>query len=171
MKMPDRWISGLPETPCGRGSTLASTESVRAALPELVRRYGIRTVVDAGAGDLNWISKVEWDVEYQPFDLVPRHPSVKPADITREVLPACDLMLCRHVLNHLDLFHVREALNLFKRAPARYLLATQFDEAPWETERRGWHPWNLSYWVGSEPLERIVDTRDTGVLALWKLSP
>ena len=161
------WLSGLPETPCGRGSTLASTESVREALPELVQKYGIRTVVDAGAGDLNWVQRVNWDVEYYPFDLIPRHPKVQQADITRDVLPVCDLILCRHVLNHLQRFDVQQALKHFRDA-GTYLLATQMDQPLLPYDPPGWTSYDLRQWLG-EPIERIPDTQDTGDLALWKL--
>ena len=163
--MAEGWPSGLPETHCGQGSTIARTELVRRALPGLVQKYAIRTVVDAGAGDLNWIQRVNWDVEYTPYDLIPRHAKVRQADITRDVLPACDLILCRHVLNHLDFMSMREALSLFRQS-ARYLLATQVDgELP---EQPGWHHYNLRPWLG-EPLERIPDTEGTGCLALWPM--
>lgn len=158
------WSSGLPETPCGIGSTLASTERIRAWLPGMAARYEISTVCDAGAGDMGWIRRVEWRVVYRPFDLVPRHPEVTALDITTEALPSCDLILCRAVLNHLSETQVAAALERF-RPVGRYLLATQFD-----VRGRGYHDWvdyDLRTFGLGEPIDCCQDY--PGTLALWRL--
>jgi hypothetical protein len=53
------WKGGLPETPCGYGSTLEATKAQRDWIPQVIRRHGITSIVDVGAGDLNWIKLVD----------------------------------------------------------------------------------------------------------------
>lgn len=115
------------ETPCGTGSTVANSAHVRALLPVLCWWYQIESVVDAGAGDLNWSRLVPWK-KYQGYDLFPRHPSVKRFDITKEVLPKADLIICRHVLNHLSIEMSERALANFRDSGSRYLLMTMCDQ-------------------------------------------
>src|SRR6056297_3157295 len=120
-RMARGWRGGKGDgTICGNGSTFKSTENVRKWLPEIAERYDIKTVCDAGAGDLHWIHKVNWEVEYSPFDLIPRTPEVERLDVTTELLPSCDAVLCRMVLNHLwgddgDATRVEMALENFAK--------------------------------------------------------
>lgn len=123
------WRGGLEDgTICGNGSTLANTAKIRAWLPELAERFNFVTINDAGAGDLHWIKRVQWQrpVAYRAFDLIPRTDKVTALDVTRDPMPTCDVILCRMVLNHLDPDRIALAIGLFRRR-ARYLLATQFD--------------------------------------------
>jgi hypothetical protein len=163
-RMARGWRSGLPETLCGAGATLASTERIRAWLPCVVERYAIASVCDAGAGDMGWIRRVEWKVAYRPFDLVPRHPDVTEIDITSAALPACDLILCRAVLNHLSPAQVADALERFRTA-ARYLLATQFSAGG--ARYSDWEPYDLRTFGLGEPIDGCPD--NPGALALWSL--
>jgi len=139
------------ETPCGSGSTIEATELIRSALPEIAKRYSIRTVSDAGAGDLHWIRSVAWSVDYQGFDLYPRHPDVAQFDITKQVLPRSDLILCRHVLNHLSIQYAERALANFRASRSTYLLMTNCDN-----QRRYWSQYGLS--IGG-PIEKWKDTQ------------
>ena len=166
-RMQKGWRGGLSDgTVCGNSSTLENTRGAREWLPRMVEKYEIKTVCDAGAGDLHWIRKVAWDVDYFPFDLIPRHKAVVKFDITAEVLPPCDLILCRAVLNHLDTERVRNAIELF-RMSGRYLVATQFSgvtKNAVEFCRLDLRP------LLDSPLESIPDTcGEQSELALWKL--
>lgn len=128
------WRGGLPETPCGYGSTLKATRSQRHWLPCLIDFYGIRTIVDVGAGDLNWIRHTDLrGAQYTPLDLVPRIPEVKAFDIVCEVPPKADLLLCLWLLNHLDIQSCRQAIANLKASGSRYLLMT--DRPIWHHEQ------------------------------------
>lgn len=118
------WKSGLPETPCGKGSKLENTFEIRALLPRIIERGGIRTVADIGCGDQNWIHHCLPDgIDYTGFDIKPRFVDVKPLDVTREVLPVgYDLVLCIYVLNHLKPDMAERALRLIKESGSKYLL-------------------------------------------------
>ncbi len=123
---PTRWRSGLPETVCGRGSTLKATTLIRGLLPQLVEEYNIRTVADVGAGDMNWAASVYWDVEYDPYDIDPVDDRLQQFNIVEQVLPKVyDLVMCMYVMNHFPVDgDVTRALNNIKRSQAFYLLAT-----------------------------------------------
>ena len=123
------WTGGLPETVCGFGSKASETETQRIALAEWSRKYGIRTVVDVGAGDLNWIGLTSWAVNYLPLDLIPRRPDVIAFDLVREIPPPADLTLCLWVLNHLPEDEARLALaNLL--TDRNYLAYTWWPKLP-----------------------------------------
>lgn len=167
-RMRNGWRAGWPFTVCGNGSLPDATAVIRGWLPEMCSRYGIRSVVDAGAGDLKWSSGMEWDVRYQPFDLIPRRPEVKQADITRDVLPPCDAILCRMVLNHLDGARIDLALERFRQS-ARYLIATQFNGENLPQNSPQFMRLDLRGRLG-EPFESVRDGREEACrLALWAI--
>jgi hypothetical protein len=167
-RMSDGWRKGKPFTVCGNGSLPDATENIRRWLPQVCLRYGITTVCDAGAGDLQWMRGMQWDVEYKPFDLVPRLPEVRQLDITRDPLPTCDAILCRMVLNHLDGERVRMAIALFRRS-AKYLIATQFDGENLPQRSKQFARLDLRKTLG-QPAESVSDGREREcTLALWRL--
>jgi len=133
-KFSNGWIGGLPETPCGHGSTLGATKAQRAWIPGLIDAYQILSIADVGAGDLNWISLTDLrGAKYTPLDLVPRKPEVKAFDLVREVPPKVDLLLCLWVLNHLPFEECRKAISNLKASGSRYLLMT--DRPKWHHEQ------------------------------------
>jgi hypothetical protein len=142
-----------------------------------VTHYGIRSVCDAGAGDLHWVRHVQWNVPYIPVDLIPRHESVREIDITRELIPQSDLILCRFVLQHLVLSSVLSALDLFKTSGARYLAFTQYNGNTLPKGCENWHPmgvynqWDFRHAPFSlgEPLASVADAIPDCYLSLWRV--
>lgn len=118
------WHGGLPETKCGHGSRLRSTVKQRQWIPAKVEELGIKTVSDIGAGDLNWMRRMEWDVEYTPYDIVPRHESVTQFDIINQIPQKTDLILCLWVLNHFPYDHAIAAFNNIVKSRSKYLMMT-----------------------------------------------
>ena len=61
------------ESRSGPGSNLAGTEMVRRSLPGLLRKYGVRTFLDAPCGDLYWMREIveAADLRYIGADIVP----------------------------------------------------------------------------------------------------
>jgi hypothetical protein len=165
-RMANGWRGGLHEgTRCGASSMLKHTEKVRRWLPDVVRRYGIETVNDAGAGDMHWIQHVAWAVQYRAFDLIPRRADVAKLDITTETMPPADAVLCRAVLNHLGRERTVMALTRFREC-ARYLIATQFPDPP--PNKPEFQRLDLREFLG-EPLEQCGDGHEPNwKLALWK---
>ena len=167
-RMVNGWRAGLPWTVCGNGSLPEHTAKVRRTLPEWCRKYGLRIVNDAGAGDMKWRRGMVWDVEYHPFDLIPRHESVTKLDFTTERMPDADLIVCRMVLNHLDEDRIQMALDQFRQS-APYLAATQFQGENLPQRSTQFMRLDLRKWLG-EPIESVQDgSEDCCSLALWRL--
>jgi hypothetical protein len=72
---------------------------------------------------------MEWDVEYTPYDLVPRHESVKPLDVVKGC-PKVDMIMCLWVLNHFPKDDCIRALENICSSGSKYLLMT---------DKPGWH--------------------------------
>jgi hypothetical protein len=123
------WESGLPETPCGRGSMLENTEEIRAWLPDVIERYDVKSIADIGCGDQNWIHHCLPDgIEYDGYDLKPRRQDVTTFDVSSEVLPwKYDLVLCIYVLNHLKPDMAERAIRMLKESGAKYILMSYSD--------------------------------------------
>lgn len=120
------WHGGLPETPCGFGSKMDQTGPQRAWIPRMVEKYNIRSIVDVGAGDLNWMRHIKWphEVEYTPLDLVPRHESVKPFDLLQAIPPQADLVMCLWVLNHFPEEQAKIGLDNLLASKPKYIMYT-----------------------------------------------
>jgi hypothetical protein len=123
-KYREGWRGGRPETECGIGSTLAETETQRRWIPEIIRQYGIKSVADIGAGDLNWISKIDIGCDYYPLDLVPRHPDVKQFDIVASVPPTVEMVMCLWVLNHFPEDAAKQAYANIMASGCKYFMLT-----------------------------------------------
>jgi hypothetical protein len=54
---------GDQESISGPGSTLEYTANLRAKLPELCERLGVRPLLDAPCGDFNWVREIAWQSE------------------------------------------------------------------------------------------------------------
>ena len=152
------WFSGLPETPCGKGSKVQETEIIRAWLPEVVEKYDIAKINDIGCGDQNWINLVEWpySIDYTAFDVKPRNDSVHFLDVVELTPPYADMQMCVYVLNHLSPKQMRRALFNLQASGAPFLLTSYctYDKIPFEllesiphktTQRHSWRYgiWNL----------------------------
>jgi len=166
------WLGGLSDgTPCGRGSTMANTKAVRDWLPKIAAKYGIRSVNDAGAGDMHWIRHVDWDVEYAGYDLIPRHQDVKQWDIAINPLPKADAILCRFVIGHLDPLNAAAAIGNFRMSGSTYLIASNPTNPDPASDLYGtFNKWDLRaapFDLGA-PLESIYDTTEHNI-CLWKL--
>lgn len=130
-----RFTSGLPETLCGAGSTLANTEHLRAHLVEVLHRLDVKTLLDAPCGDFNWMAQVDLGgIEYIGADysvenlVIAKNRQASGTfielDIVREDLPDADAMLCRDFYQHLPNQMVFAALRNFLASGISWLLAT-----------------------------------------------
>lgn len=137
------WPGGFPETISGKGSTIAATERVRAGLTNLIRDHDIRSIVDAGCGDFNWMRIVDLnEATYVGLELqddvathnqqrygMPGRVSFQACDVTRHPLPSADLLICRDVMIHLTYAdHARFFSNILRSAHKLLLLASYRNE-------------------------------------------
>lgn len=185
---------GSDESVSGPGSTLEQTAAVRAALPGLLARLGVTSLVDVPCGDWHWLQHVDLGgVDYVGLDLVPaliEHnqetfggPGRRFAtlDVVAAVPPRGDLVLSRDLLVHLSDADVRSALANIRASGARWMLTTTFtgDHPNHDIATGSWRPLNLVRppWHFPPPQELIVEhcTVDGGIwadksLGLWELA-
>ncbi|WP_020672977.1 class I SAM-dependent methyltransferase [Amycolatopsis nigrescens] len=177
----------------GSGSDLAQTSVLRERLPELLRRFQVRTLLDLPCGDFGWLSGVELGVDqYVGADIVPELVALNRGryagdgrrfltlDLTADELPEADAVLCRDCLVHLSFADIQRALRNLRRSGSRYLLTTTFADLARNSdiESGDWRPLNLCRepFNFPEPLDLILEgcTEEDGAyadktLALWEI--
>ena len=130
---------GSHDSVSGPGSLMESTVNIRAELPGLLKKYNIRTVVDAACGDFNWLSETNIELEkYTGIDVVEEmiaeniskynnhKRSFVVQDITKDPMPKADLILCRDTFVHLSNKNIFNVLYNFKKSGSELLLTTSF---------------------------------------------
>ncbi len=108
----------------GSGSTLHSTLIYRTFLQQFLKDFAIRSVVDAGCGDWESTQALDWSgIDYKGYDIVEaviaqnRVRFAKPnvqffvANFVDTELPPADLLICKHVLQHLPTKDVQRFLS------------------------------------------------------------
>lgn len=170
------WQGGFPETASGAGSTLDSTAQFRAGLMDLLASGRLprdATILDAPCGDFNWFRQVSGYGRYVGMDIVEAMVeqnrrrygsdtvSFVSGDLTRDPLPAADVLLCRDCLIHLTNDMAFEVLGNFVRSKIPHLLlTTHCNEANQDLAAvGGYRPLNfaLAPFELPEPLLRIPD--------------
>jgi SAM-dependent methyltransferase len=107
----------------GFGSKLRATLLYRTFLEQMMKDLKIHSVVDAGCGDWEFSQAIDWTgIDYKGYDIVPsviEHDKAKyakpniefiNADIVETDLPPADLLISKHVLQHLPNADVQKFL-------------------------------------------------------------
>ena len=123
----------------GMGSDPDQTASLRASLPQLLRRHAVGSILDVPCGDFNWMKEIPLGgISYLGGDIVEdlvtrnRRNHEGPnrgfftVNLLKETLPAADLLVCRDCLIHLSLEDIAVALGNITRSPIRFLLTTNY---------------------------------------------
>ena len=122
----------------GVGSEIEYTESLRNWLVKVIPEYQIRKFVDAPCGDFNWMRLVlpKLNVEYFGFDIVEsvisnnkeaysdKNIHFEVANICKDELPECDLLMVRDCLFHLSNEDINKFLANIAKVDYKYLLTT-----------------------------------------------
>lgn len=159
---PGSWVSGFPETPCGKGSMYENTEEIREFISHVIETYAIKSIADIGCGDQNWIHRcLTPDVHYVGYDIIPRRQDTTALDVSREVLPhSADLVLAIYVLNHMYPDAAERSLRLIRESKSEYLLMSFSDGDQYSL-------------AGAGELVEQVDHKNTGrhewFYGLWKI--
>lgn len=176
---------GSTESRSGNGSTLAATTPLRTWLPATLDFLGVNILGDAGCGDLNWMKELLKPLRfYFGFEIVPElveqlrenfrdrsHCFFAETDIVTAVLPACDAILCRDCLTHLNLESALMALRRIRQSGSRYLIATTHSTGQnvWITSG-GWHPMDLTAPPFNFPPPRLaLSEGKTKSLGVWAI--
>ena len=143
----------------GAGSSLHSTEAIRQAIPDLLCELGVQSLLDAPCGDWNWMREVDLgSIRYVGVDVVEplinaniskfsaKTRSFHTLDLIRDLMPRCDLILCRDLLVHLSFRDCFRVLENFNASGAQWLLTTRFVDQKVNkelTKGKIWRPLNL----------------------------
>jgi SAM-dependent methyltransferase len=145
-----RGIWGSAGNESGGGSTIDYTAKARDIVLHVVEQYQVRSLLDVACGDFSWmplvLERIRGEFRYVGGDIVPalveRHRQSHPAheflvlDCVCDDLPACDLVLCRDMLQHLPVADIKAALRNISRSGARFLLATtHLRQVGWRNRR------------------------------------
>jgi SAM-dependent methyltransferase len=181
----------------GPGSTLHATLIYRTFLQQFLKDNAIRSVVDAGCGDWEFSQRLDWSgIDYKGFDVVESAIAkaktfAKPniaffvGNVVELGLPPADLLLCKHVLQHLPTRDVRTFLTQIKKyrhvlltnsVNVQTMSATNVDVAVGECRALDptAPPFNLygakvlTYWDGHS-MNQVVHI--AGALAITAISP
>jgi hypothetical protein len=177
----------------GPGSDLYQTEIIRREIPNLLKEFNIKTLVDAPCGDFYWMRTMKLDLEkYIGVDIVTeiiaknqqkyadKNRRFITLDITKDTLPQADMVLSRDALVHFSYKDIFSSVKNFKKSNLQYLLTTTFTET---TNNRdvvtgSWRPLNLLlhpfYFPPPITLINEKSTEGNGVysdkcLGLWRL--
>lgn len=146
------------ESYSGGGSHINTTKTIREKLPVLWHQYEVKTFLDVPCGDYNWMKEVEKDnIVYIGGDIVKeiieennkkyrqKNVSFEVLDITKDIIPAVDMIFCKDCLQHLSYENVFKALKNFKKANSKYLLTTSYPltVSNWDINDGDYRPLNL----------------------------
>jgi len=182
------------ESRSGVGSGMAATARLRAELPGLLRKLGVRRLLDVPCGDFHWMSRVDLaGIDYVGGDIVEAIVAENQArygrdgrrfvhvDLTAGPLPGADAVLCRDCLVHLSFANIERALRVIQESGARYLIATTFLERQHNADVADgdWRPLNLERAPFNlpSPIAAVVEGCDEEggayadkALAVWRVA-
>jgi len=131
---------GELESESGFGAYAEYTRVTVSFLEDVIRRHGVRTIVDVACGDWNWMQTVDLEGlgvrSYIGYDVVPqiiaRNTRLYGSSIVSFVqassvvapLPAADLVIARHFLFNLNIAHALATLERIQASGSALLLAT-----------------------------------------------
>jgi hypothetical protein len=135
----NKWVY-KPEYPkSGFGSMKENAKNLSDQLPELFAEFQIKSVLDAGCGDMTWMSELllDLDISYHGVDIVDELIAVNQntypeynfsvCDISQDPLPKADIMICRDCLFHMSLKNIAKTLKNFVNSDIKYLLTTNIE--------------------------------------------
>jgi hypothetical protein len=181
------WVDD--ESRSGGGSNLYATEKIRKAIPGLFLKYAVRSVLDVPCGDFFWFKEMNLGLDsYIGGDIVvPLISSVaekytlpnrsfRVMDITKDLLPDCDLILVRDCFIHLSFEAIFAALRNILKSNIQYLLTTHFTDnlANADHEIGTFHAVNLcAHPFNFPPALELIDDFAKGAvprqLGLWRI--
>ncbi|MDX2113483.1 MAG: methyltransferase domain-containing protein [Alphaproteobacteria bacterium] len=192
-------LLGNYETLSGASSTLLLSRNVRKSIQYLIDSQTVRSILDVGCGDWNWMSTMNLSgVRYLGIDIVHEciqqniekftEPNVSfmQMDIVLDApTQKHDLILVRDVFTHLTRKETIAAINNLKRSGGIYFAATSYyvglanpaNRKSFEAQLNAnsatayWRPVNLRHapYYLPAPLISVIEKKGARVLDIWKL--
>lgn len=168
-------------------SSIQGTDHVRKGLAEIIEKYQIHSIFDAGCNDGTWASKISNDIKYQGGDIslgmisqawtnYP-HLDVSVHDATTDPFPAVDLLFVRDVAIHLNTDDKKRLMINWLDSEIPWLLITHNPDHNINVDFEyfdGHFPfapvnWQLPPWNFPEPMDRILEgnSENGRCMALW----
>jgi hypothetical protein len=123
----------------GAGSDDIQTAVIRQTLPDIITNFHIDTMLDLPCGDFHWMQFVSLPLKkYIGADIVEeiihknqiRYASpqteFRVLDLTKDILPAVDLLFCRDCLVHLSFEDISKVFRNVQYSGISYILTTTF---------------------------------------------
>jgi hypothetical protein len=123
----------------GEGASRHQVQQIEAELPTLLKTLQVNTFLDIPCGDFSWMQFVNLPVSlYIGADIITeliaenqKHYGTQnrqfiTLDLTVDLLPSAELLLCRDCLVHFSFADIYRALNNIKKSGIAYLLTTTF---------------------------------------------
>ena len=195
IKKGNHW--GDEDSVSGTGSNYLQTDTIRKAIPELLKKYDIKFMIDAPCGDFFWMKEISLELEtilskYEGHDIVEELVSLNNSiyktekisfslsDITVDSLPKADLIFTRDCLVHLSFANIYKVIRQYKKSKSKYLLTTTFSERTFnkDIQNGDWRTLNLQRapFFFPKPILLINEncTEDNGnykdkCLGLWEI--
>lgn len=152
-----------------------ANKNIIEKLPDLLKKYNIKSILDAPCGDYSWMQNVNRDdIKYEGIDIISEvidknnknfkneNTSFSLMDITSSKIPKADLIICRNCLEYLSYENIKKIIENFKNSGSKYLLVTNYswtidnyntEEGNFRTLNLCQKPFNLP-----KPIEKISDT-------------
>ncbi|MCZ2074835.1 MAG: class I SAM-dependent methyltransferase [Bryobacterales bacterium] len=132
---------GSESSRSGSGSAESETATLCVQIPKLLKGIGVRSLLDIPCGDFGWLSQTDLaGIDYTGADIVAELVANNTArygspsrrfchlDLTRDILPRADVVLCRDCLVHLSFENIFHALANLRNSRSIYLLTTTFTD-------------------------------------------
>lgn len=190
---------GGSDSRSGPGSNLQNTSEIRIRIPELLKKYNIKLLIDAPCGDFNWMKGISNNLEvlldsFLGIDIVDEVIELNNksfatdkikftrVDLTKDRLPEYDCVLCRDLFLHLPYKSILKVISNFKKSGIKYMLLStytnpreNFDVLNFYINGRALNMQNFPFYL-PDPIE-IINEKYEGQcgqyndksLALWEL--
>lgn len=155
------------ESVSGPGSDLESTLTIRSVLPDILKKYDVKSFLDLPCGDFHWMKLIDLKgVNYIGGDIVKKLiqnnilkygnvPECKfeVLDLINDTLPDVDMIMVRDCFIHLSNDLILKSLKNLKRTKIKYLLTNSHPDmeinkniktGTWRRIDLGKEPFNLS---------------------------
>lgn len=184
-----------PESVSGPGSTIGHTKGIIEGINSFNSHHEIHTILDIPCGDFNWMQQLNFShIHYVGADIVEEMVRknqqfygregilFQTLDITKDALPACDLIITRDCLVHFSNELIFASLKNLIKSDATFLMTTTFPEQQNNADivTGNWRPINLTlppfnlpqpmYVIEENTIEHSSQNLNRKILGVWKIS-